>query len=89
MGKKRRLLDEYQFLGFRPRSKIQGIFGDPRARVIRLERTQKKRHVAAAVLHSGVITTRQRDRYGIYPVGMPGYIWRWKSGGFSAKGVEK
>ena len=31
MGKKRRLLDEYQFPGFRPMSKIQGIFGDPKA----------------------------------------------------------
>src|SRR3989338_9222550 len=41
MRKKRRLLDEYQFPGFRPKAGIQGIFGDPKARVIRLKRTQK------------------------------------------------
>lgn len=89
MGKKRRLLDEYQFPGFRPRSDIQGLFGDPMARVIRLERTQKKRHVAAAASSIGVITTRQHGGYGTYPVGMQGYIWRWKSGGYSAKGAGK
>jgi len=43
MKKQRDLLDEYRFPGFRPRPNIQGIFGDPKARVIRLERIQKKR----------------------------------------------
>jgi hypothetical protein len=89
MGKKRRLLDEYQFPGFRPRSEIQGIFGDPRARVIRLDRTQKKLHAAVAVLFTGVTTTRQYDGYGICPVGMHGSIWRWRFDEFSAKGVGK
>lgn len=37
----------------------------------------------------GVITTRQHDGYGTYPAGIQGYIWRWKSGGYSAKGVGK
>src|SRR5664279_736937 len=41
MGKQRRLLDEYRFAGFRPQSEIQGIFGDPYARIIRLKRIQK------------------------------------------------
>jgi len=41
MGKRRRLLDEYQFPGYRQRVDIQGVFGDPRARVIKLERVQK------------------------------------------------
>jgi len=76
MGKKRRLLDEYQFPGFRPRSKIQGIFGDSKARVIKLDRSQKKLHAAVAVLCIVVITTRQYDKYGICLVGMPESIWR-------------
>src|SRR3972149_5275960 len=42
MVKKRRLLDEYQFPGVRPRSAIQGMFGDPKARIIRLNRSEKK-----------------------------------------------
>jgi hypothetical protein len=89
MGKKRRLLDEYQFPGFRPRSRIQGIFGDPKARVIRLKRSQKKQHVVAAARGIAVITTRQCDRYGICPVGMPGSIWKWKSGESTARSAAR
>jgi len=89
MGKKRRLLDEYQFPGFRPRSKIQGIFGDPKARVIRLNRTEKKQHAVVAAQCIAVITTRQCDGYGISPVGMFGSTWKWKFGGFSASGVAR
>lgn len=56
MGKQRRLLDEYRFPGYRPRADIQGVFEDPRARVIRLERAQKKRFVAVVVRVIGVTT---------------------------------
>jgi hypothetical protein len=89
MYKKRRLLDEYQFPGFRPRSKIQGIFGDPKARVIRIERTQKKQHVVSVAPFIAVITTRRNDRYGIYPVGMRGSTWKWKFGESSARDAGK
>ncbi|MBI2471493.1 MAG: hypothetical protein HYV59_09665 [Planctomycetes bacterium] len=41
MGKKKRLLDKYHFPGFRPNAEIKGIFGDAKAHVIRLVRTQK------------------------------------------------
>lgn len=41
MGKIRRLLDVYRFPGFRPKARVKGLFGDPKARVIRLERLQK------------------------------------------------
>jgi len=89
MRKKRRLLDEYQFPGFRPRSNIQGIFGNPGAWVIHLERTQKKRHAVAAARCIAVTTTRGYDEYGICPAGMPGSIWTWKSGEFAANGVAR
>ena len=79
MGKKKRLLDEYQFPGFRPLSAIQGIFGDPRARVIRLKRTQKKRFADAVARLIAAITTRKCNRHGICPAGMPGYIWKQRS----------
>jgi len=89
MGKKRRLLDEYQFPGVRPRSAIQGMFGDPKARIIRLDRTEKKRHAVAVAPCIAAITTRQCDGYGICPAGMPGYIWMWRFGEFSARGAGK
>lgn len=74
MGKKRRLLNEYLYHGFRPKAEINGIFGDPKARVIHLKRTQKKQYADAAAQFIGVITTRQFVLYGIYPAGMHGYI---------------
>ena len=84
MGKKRRLLDEYQFPGVRPRSAIQGMFGDPKARIVWLDRTEKKRHAVAVAPCIAVITTRQYDRYGTCPAEMPGYIWLWRYGEFGA-----
>ena len=38
----RRLADTYTFPGFRPQQTVQGIFGDPQARLIRLTRRGKK-----------------------------------------------
>lgn len=89
MEKSRRLLDEYRFPGFRPRAEIAGMFGDSRARVIRLERRQKKRHVGFVEQPIGVSTTRDPDGFGIYPAGMPGFIWRWKSDEFSAASAKR
>ena len=89
MGKKRRLLDEYQFPGFRPRSEIQGIFGDPKARVIRLKRTQKKRFADAVAQFIADTTTRKCNRHGICPAGMPGYIWKQRSGESTARSVAR
>jgi len=43
MRKQRRLWDTYRFPGFRPGSTVQGIFGDPKARVVYLHRRGKKR----------------------------------------------
>jgi len=76
MRKKRKLLDEYQFPGFRPRAEIQGVFGDPKARIIRLKRTQKKRYVAVVEQYAEAITTRRYGGYGICLAGMHGSIWR-------------
>ncbi|MDP2207266.1 MAG: hypothetical protein Q8K98_00650 [Bacteroidota bacterium] len=73
MRKNRRLLDEYRFPGYRPRANIQGIFGDPKARVIQLERTQKKHYAENAAPHIEAITTRRLGGYGIYPAEMHEY----------------
>lgn len=89
MGKQRRLLDEYRFPGYRPRAGIRGVFGDSLARVLQLKRTQKKRYAAVAERFIGVITTRRCGGYEISPVGMHGFTWRWRYGGFNAGGVGK
>ncbi len=89
MQKKRRLLDEYRFSGFNPYADIQGVFGDSRARVIRLKRSQKKPYADVAAQLIGAITTRPFAVYGIYPAGMQGYIWKWRFGGYSAGNAGK
>jgi hypothetical protein len=43
MAKLKRLLDIFRFPGFVPRPKVRGVFGDPRAVVISLQRRRKKR----------------------------------------------
>lgn len=89
MQKKRRLLDEYRLPGFHPRAYIKGIFGDPQARVIGLERTQKKQFVDVAVRNIKVITTRGYGLYGIYLAERCEFICRWKFGEYGAGRVGK
>jgi len=47
--KTKRLRDSYRFAGFHPALTVGGLFGDPYARVIRLTRRSKKRHVGSVV----------------------------------------
>jgi len=89
MDKKRQLVDEYRFPGFRPQARIKGEFGNPKARIIQLERTQKKQSVDVVEKHTEVITTRRYDEFGIYHVGMQGFIWRWRFGGYCARGAGR
>ena len=88
MEKKRRLLDEYRFPGFSPRTEIKGMFGDSKARVIRLKRTQKKRYAGVVERFIGVIMTRRCVGYGIYPVEMHGFTWKWRCGEYYVGSVE-
>ena len=41
MGRARRLVDVYRFPAFRPRAAVRGVFGDPKVRIVRLERRGK------------------------------------------------
>ena len=88
MGDKRQLRDEYRFPGFGPRAEIKGIFGDSKARVIRLKRIQKKRYAGVVERFIGVITTRRYVGYGIYPVEMHGFTWKWRCGEYYVGSVE-
>ncbi len=63
-------------------ARIKGIFGDPKARVIKLQRNQKKQYAAVAEQHIEVTTTRRDGAYGIFHAEMPGYTWKWKCGGY-------
>jgi len=84
MQKRRALRNEYRFPGFYPKANIQGMFGDPKARVITLVRRQKKRPVVFAGQFTGVFTIERYGVCGIYPMETRAFIWMWKSDGFSA-----
>ena len=57
MAKLKRLLDIYRFPGFGPRTKLRGIFGDPLAVVITLQRRRKKRPAASVGTPTAATTT--------------------------------
>ena len=69
MGKRKTLLDEYRFPGFRPQAKVRGIFGDPKALIICLERTGKKRCAGSAVRFIGAFTIGPVAEFGTFPAG--------------------
>jgi transposase len=56
----------YSFPGFRPKPTVRGIFGDPKARVIRLERRSKKRRAGAAVACRWAGTTARSAKVRIF-----------------------
>jgi len=80
MRKPRRLADTYHFPGHFPYPRVQGRFGDPRARVLRLRRRGKKLFAALAVDPIGPFTIARRARSGTSPVETPVFIWRSRSG---------
>jgi len=65
--RRRRLWDAYAFPGFRPLPTVRGVFGDPKARVITLERRSKKRSAAAVVERTWAGTTGAGVRFAICP----------------------
>jgi hypothetical protein len=73
----RRLSDGYSFPGFRARSTVRGVFGDPNVRIVTLERRSKKRSAIAAGKSVLVGTT---DGCGVYAIlHAPGIALCWRS----------
>jgi hypothetical protein len=84
MAKIRKLWDTYRFPGFRPAPTVTGIFGDPKARVIRLTRRGKKQFVEPAGRFIGPFTTGKHGGFETCLVGIPAFTWRWKFAGWIA-----
>src|SRR3989442_13598780 len=86
--RRRRLWDTYWFPGFRPQPTVHGIFGDPKARVITLNRRSKKRAAGAAVMSRWAGTTGKFGGCVRFWVAGLGYFLDWRVGGgrFSAVG---
>jgi hypothetical protein len=74
--KRRRLTDTYTFPGFRPLQTIIGLFGDPRARLIRLVRRGKKRSAVYVARRTGFGTTGVRGACETYLMATCESTWR-------------
>ncbi len=85
--KRRRLADAYTFPGFRPLERVQGLFGDPKARLITLVRRGKKRSVVLAVSRTEPGTTAGAVGFGICPVPTTASTWIWSCGAWTAGGA--
>ena len=83
--RKRRLQDTYTFPGFRPKATVKGVFGDPKARVVSLERRSKKRAAAVAVVCIGFGTTAKHAAFATCPLAARGCIWSSMYIGSSAR----
>src|SRR3989337_128904 len=89
MRKHRRLHDAYRFPGFRPASTVRGIFGDPKARILRLKRRGEKLCAVSVERFTAPSTTTGTAWFGISPAGTPGCTWRSPSGGSCANGAGR
>src|SRR2546428_13040167 len=79
--RRRRLWDTYWFPGFRPQPTVHGIFGDPKARVITLNRRSKKRAAGAAVMSRWAGTTGKFGGCVSFRAAAHGDFWVWGYGG--------
>ena len=84
MQKPRRLDDTFRFPGFRPEATVRGIFGDPKARILRLQRLGKKRPVDRVDGRTERSTIARLVEYATSLVATLGCTWRSRSGAWIA-----
>jgi len=89
MAKHKQLWDAYRFPGFSPEHTWSGIFGDSRARVIRLIRRGKKRFAVPVAFFIAPSTTGRPVGFAICPVPTSAFTWKWKSAEFLVAGAGK
>ena len=86
--KRKRLRDAYRFPGFVPMAAVQGVFGDPKAVVVKLSRRRKKRCAVNAVAGVAVTTTTESSKSGICRAEIGEFTWKWTFGGWTVRAVE-
>src|SRR5262249_43329554 len=88
MANFKRLPDLYRFPGFVPQARLRGLFGDPRAVVITLQRRRKKRFAAPAGAFPGPTTIPDRGGPGICRAATGGSTSPTPCAGSSVRGAE-
>jgi hypothetical protein len=84
----RQLRDVYRFPGFEPLATVHGVFGDPRAVVVTLQRRGKKRHAAPVGNCRRRFTIKDLVGYGTFPVATSVFISTSSFTGLRARGVS-
>ena len=80
-GPRRCLADTYTFPSFRLLQRIQGLFGDPQARLIRLIRQGKKLSVESVEQFIGVGTIGATIGFATCPMERCAFISSWRYDG--------
>ena len=78
----------FSFPGFRARSRLQGIFGDPHARLVVLVRRKKRRCAPAAGPATAPSMIARCAECGIPMPPGGASTWPLSSGGWPARAVE-
>lgn len=68
---------------------VRGVFGDPKARIVSLERRSKKLRAAAAPGCRVAGTTEEFVRFGICRAGIRGCLWSSRFGEWIAEAAAK
>jgi hypothetical protein len=89
MAKRKQLVDEYRFSGFRPLATVKVHPDDPDARIITLQRRQKKRCAAAAEPHITYFTIGGHGLSATFPVETLGFILQSRYAVCDAGSAEK
>jgi len=78
----------FSFPGFRARSRLQGIFGDPHARLVTLVRRKKQRCAPVVGCGTAPSTTARRAGCGIPMRRAGASIWHLSNGEWLARAVR-
>lgn len=85
---KKTLYDAYRFKGFTTRRELKVVQGEPRARILRLNRRSKKQSAALVVPSTRVGMTKELDEYVTFRVEILSSTWSLKCVG-SSVGVAR
>jgi len=66
MKRARTLRELFSFPGFYAKQQLQGVFGEPKARIVELKRQKKEPYVLGVVKATAVITTLKFEKYEIW-----------------------
>lgn len=86
--RRKSLYDTYRFEGFTPVEELKGKWGEPRVRIVRLNRRTKKRYADVVGMFKGDGMTRKRDWYETSHAGIIRFIWKWISAGWPVGSVR-